>query len=135
MKDPEDEAFEELSLKQGQWEHASGWRKKQILETSMTQDEIFNMAVKCYLISTGNREGFYGDALIQFAKMVAEKEREAFKQIIRETPFSNWFQGDLIEAIDKRGQALAQPEQDGDCKKCKDGCPACDARRLPNDLL
>ena len=39
----------------------------------MTQDEIFNMAVKCYLISTGNREGFYGDALIQFAKMVAEK--------------------------------------------------------------
>ena len=73
MKDPEDEAFEELSLKQGQWEHTSGWRKKQILETSMTQDEIFNMAVKCYLISTGNREGFYGDALIQFAKLVAEK--------------------------------------------------------------
>jgi len=32
-------------------------------------------------------------------------EREAFKQIIRETPFSNWFQADVIEAIDKRGQA------------------------------
>ena len=31
-------------------------------------------------------------------------EREACKQIIRETPFSNWFQADLIEAIDKRGQ-------------------------------
>jgi len=30
MKDPEDEAFEELSLKQGQWEHTSGWRKKQV---------------------------------------------------------------------------------------------------------
>ena len=40
MKDPEDEAFEELSLKQGQWEHTSGWRKKQILETSMTQNTI-----------------------------------------------------------------------------------------------
>ena len=26
--------------------------------------------------------------------------------------------------------ALAQTEQDGDCKKCKDGCPACDARKL-----
>ena len=38
--DPEDEAFEELSLKQGQWEHTSGWRKKQILETSMTQNTI-----------------------------------------------------------------------------------------------
>ena len=32
-------------------------------------------------------------------------EREALKHIIRETPFSNWFQVDLIEAIDKRGQA------------------------------
>ena len=30
-------------------------------------------------------------------------EREACKQIIRETPFSNWFQADLIEAINKRG--------------------------------
>jgi len=29
-KDPEDEAFEQLALKQGQWEHTSGWRKKQI---------------------------------------------------------------------------------------------------------
>jgi len=26
----EDEAFEELALKQGQWHHESGWRKKQI---------------------------------------------------------------------------------------------------------
>jgi hypothetical protein len=30
MKDPEDEAFEQLSLKQGSWEHTSGWRKKQV---------------------------------------------------------------------------------------------------------
>jgi len=37
-------------------------------------------------------------------KMVAF-EREAIIQIIRETPFSNWFQADVIEAIDKRGQA------------------------------
>ena len=41
--DPEDEAFEELSLKQGQWEHTSGWRKKQILETSMTQEALKKM--------------------------------------------------------------------------------------------
>jgi hypothetical protein len=33
MKDPEDEAFEQLALKQGQWEHTSGWRKKQIMDT------------------------------------------------------------------------------------------------------
>jgi len=31
MKDPEDEAFEELALKQGQWQHTSGWRKRQIM--------------------------------------------------------------------------------------------------------
>jgi len=30
MRDAEDEAFEQLALKQGQWEHTSGWRKKQI---------------------------------------------------------------------------------------------------------
>jgi hypothetical protein len=29
-KDPEDEAFEQLSLKQGSWEHTSGWRKRQV---------------------------------------------------------------------------------------------------------
>ena len=28
-------------------------------------------------------------------------------------------------------EALAQPEQDGQCKRCTDGCPACDARKLP----
>ena len=32
MKDPEDEAFEQLALKQGQWHHTSGWRKKQIMD-------------------------------------------------------------------------------------------------------
>ena len=43
--DPEDEAFEELSLKQGQWQHTSGWRKKQILETSMTQEALADHAM------------------------------------------------------------------------------------------
>ena len=27
-------------------------------------------------------------------------------------------------------EALAQQEQDGQCKYCTDGCPACDARKL-----
>jgi len=31
----EDEAFEQLSLKQGSWEHTSGWRKKQIAHMDM----------------------------------------------------------------------------------------------------
>ena len=68
--------------------------------------EIIEMAQECGLI--GMRpyiDGIYSEELVAFAKLVAEAEREAFKQIIRETPFSNWFQADVIEAIDKRGQA------------------------------
>ena len=100
----------------------------------MTQDEIIEMAAEIW--NAGSSFPIpSSDDVLRFAKLVAEAEREALKQIIRETPFSNWFQADLIEAIDKRGQALAQPKQDGDCKKCKDGCPACDARKIPNDLL
>lgn len=35
------------------------------------------------------------------------------------------------EALRAAADLLAQPEQDGQCKRCTDGCPACDARRLP----
>ena len=72
----------------------------------MTQDEIIEMAQECRLIGMRpHLDGIYSEALVAFAKLVAEAEREAFKQIIRETPVSKWFQADLIEAIDKRGQA------------------------------
>jgi len=72
----------------------------------VTQDEIIEMAQECRLIGMRpHLDGIYSEALVTFAKLVAEAEREAFKQIIRETPFSNWFQADVIEAIDKRGQA------------------------------
>ena len=70
----------------------------------MTQ-EIIEMAQECGLVGMRpHLDGIYSEALVAFAKLVAKKEREAFKQIIRETPFSNWFQADLIEAIDKRGK-------------------------------
>ena len=68
----------------------------------MTQDEIDTMWQQAMKESIKDGALFYR---YHFAKLVAEAEREAFKQIIRETPFSNWFQADLIEAIDKRGQA------------------------------
>ena len=35
------------------------------------------------------------------------------------------------QAITAVKEALAQPEQDGECKYCTDGCLACDARKLP----
>ena len=31
----EEEAFEQLALKQGSWQHTSGWRKKQIAHMDM----------------------------------------------------------------------------------------------------
>ena len=43
----------------------------------------------------------------------------------------------MHEAIAAIKEALAQ-EQDGQCKRCTDGCPACDARKLKkeaHDLL
>ena len=77
----------------------------------MTQDEIIEMArqadfkYRTDVFYSQFCDGVYEDDLKAFAKLVAAKEREALKQIIRETPFSNWFQADLIDAIDKRGQA------------------------------
>ena len=40
------------------------------------------------------------------------------------------------KAINAIKEALAQPEQeqDGECKYCTHGCPACDARRQSNVL-
>ena len=37
----EDEAFEELALKQGQWHHESGWRKRQIEEVNIAFDMAY----------------------------------------------------------------------------------------------
>jgi len=37
----------------------------------------------------------------------------------------------VADAIIAIKEALAQPEQDGKCKYCTDGCPACDASKLP----
>jgi hypothetical protein len=90
----------------------------------MTQDEINQMV---------EQAGFHGmlsigvvmdsKQLEAFAKLVTAKafqdgyekgvaafneavliEREATIKIIRETPFSNWFQADVIETIRARGE-------------------------------
>jgi len=70
----------------------------------MTQDEIIEMAQECKLI--GMRpfiDGIYTEALIEFAKLVAAKEREAcanmVDHILKEGGGTH---GDAIRA---RGQA------------------------------
>lgn len=50
----------------------------------MTQDKIIRFAIQCRLVTTGNRDGLYMDALTEFAKLVATNEREAFEKICDE---------------------------------------------------
>ena len=39
----------------------------------MTHDEIIRFAIQCKLVTTGNRDGLYMDALMEFANLVAAK--------------------------------------------------------------
>jgi hypothetical protein len=73
--------------------------------TDMNQNEIIEMAKKTKMpFYWGIGEIANLDKLEAFAKLVAAKEREATIKIIKETPFSNWFQADVIEAIRARGE-------------------------------
>ena len=76
----------------------------------MTQDEIIEMAEQAHfdsktwvdIFADNPTVGDVRNYLIAFAKLAAAKEREATIKIIKETPFSNWFQADVIEAIRAR---------------------------------
>ena len=72
----------------------------------MRQDEIIQMAREAGFTVTHIGDPIGTDyAMIEaFANLVAAKEREASIKIIKETPFSNWFQADVIEAIRARGE-------------------------------
>ena len=61
--------------------------------------------------------------LMIFAAMVATKEREAIAQMVEP-----WLLPEYVEKIRARGY-----KQDGQCKRCTDGCPACDATKLPKE--
>ena len=66
----------------------------------MTQDEIIEMAIQCRLVTTGNRDGLYMDALTEFAKLVAAKEREACAKVCEEAGTVEQWDG-LSEAADR----------------------------------
>ena len=104
----------------------------------MTQDEIIEMARRAQSVYGTDTWTFAlcANQLEAFAHLVAAKEREACAKVCE----SEGIRIDAsyltcAEAIRARGeQALAQPKQDGECKYCTDGCPACDARRQSNVL-
>jgi hypothetical protein len=84
----------------------------------MNRDEIIEMA---------NRAGIVNPQMVintleAFANLVAQHEREACARVCDEfLPLGN-----------KCAYAIrARDKQDGECKHCTDGCPACDARKLP----
>jgi len=66
----------------------------------MTQDEMIDLAKQAGWQYAHGESGF--EPLWEFAKLVAAKKQEDIIQIIKETPFSNWFQADVIEAIRAR---------------------------------
>jgi hypothetical protein len=89
----------------------------------MTQDEIIRFAIQCRLVTTGNRDGLYMDALTEFANLVALEvrdrimfgsrddwvlaEREACAKIVEDSPSYDWhkFACEAAAAIRARGQA------------------------------
>jgi len=76
----------------------------------MTDDDILRMAIECQLVTTGNREGIYSEALMRFARMAMQHEREECALLcinIANKP-SNVILGvaiDCATAIRARGQA------------------------------
>ena len=78
------------------------WQKA--MQESIKDGQMYTRYHFAKLVAEAEREAF---AKIQFESILQaiKIEREACKQIIRETPLSNWFQADVIEAINKWGQA------------------------------
>jgi hypothetical protein len=74
----------------------------------MTDDDILRMAIECQLVTTGNREGFYSEALMRFARMSMQHEREACAKVCDEIgEESDAFTRDILrctaDAIRARG--------------------------------
>ena len=89
----EDEAFEELAMKQGHWQHTSGWRKKQIMDTQafpnphrtdmtgMTLRDYFAAKAMQGLLASGNLPKTMPDAdLAECAYALADAMLKAREQ-------------------------------------------------------
>lgn len=70
----------------------------------MTQDEIICFAIQCRLVTTGNRDGLYMDALAEFAKLVAAKEREACAKFFDDNDTNIFWGSEAARFIRARGE-------------------------------
>ena len=78
----------------------------------MTRDDIIRMALQCQLVTTGNRDGIYMDALERFAQLVAAAEREACAKVA-----DKWVRAyqhpsqSIADEIRARGEATSRGQQ------------------------
>ena len=79
----------------------------------MTKDEALKLAMDWY--GSGNQDPDEFEQLI--SSIVAQPEQKPTTKA-----------GELRAM---KTELWKQPEQDGECKYCTDGCTACDARKLP----
>ena len=70
----------------------------------MTQDEIIRFAIQCHLVTTGNRDGVYMDALTEFANLVAAKEREACAKFFDDNDTNIFWGSEAARFIRARGE-------------------------------
>jgi len=80
MRDPEDEAFEELALKQGQWQHTSGWRKKQIADAQEVSELYISgwnsaLEMAAFKIEKELSKAFPADTLASFSTYIRGMKR------------------------------------------------------------
>ena len=89
MTDPEDEAFEELAMRQGHWQHTSGSRKRQIMDKieqafpNPHRTDMTGMTLRDYFAAKAMLRTSVGSSYEQLAKTAYEiadamlKAREA----------------------------------------------------------
>jgi hypothetical protein len=73
--------------------------------TSMTQDEIIEMAQECGLIGMRpHLDGIYSEALVAFAKLIGDRKQEEIIKVIER--LGTWAHiEEVVNAIRERGQA------------------------------
>jgi hypothetical protein len=73
------EAFEQLALKQGQWEHTSGWRKKQIMDT-----QAFPNPHRTDMTGMSLRDYFAARALQNFRDQIGSQSDQEWFDLMAE---------------------------------------------------
>lgn len=72
---------------------------------AMTRGDVIRIAIECQLVTTGNRDGLYMDALVRFAALVAAHEREECARACKDIP-SGWVGDTWVAASTRCADAI-----------------------------